>query len=67
MTQDLIPKNHTTYLTIIETSESIQFSSFAQLCPTFCDPIECRMAGLPVHHQLPELTQTHIHRVCDAI
>ena len=67
MTQVLIPKNHTTYLTIIETWESIQFSSFAQLCPTFCDPIECRMAGFPVHHQLPELSQTHIHWVCDAI
>ena len=43
------------------------FSSVAQLCPTLCDPMDCSMPGLPVHHQLPEFTQTHIHRVCDAI
>ena len=35
-------------------------SSFAQLCPTLCDPMNCSMPGLPVHHQLPEFTQTHI-------
>ena len=38
-----------------------------QLHPTFCDPMNCRTPGLPVHHQLPELTQTHVHRVSDAI
>ena len=44
-----------------------QFSSVAQLCPTLCDPMNCSTPGLPVHHQLPEFTQTHIHRVGDAI
>ena len=44
-----------------------QFSSVAQSCPTFCDPMKCSTPGLPVHHQLPEFTQTHIHRVSDAI
>ena len=46
---------------------SVQFSSVAQSCPTLCDPMNCSMPGLPVHHQLPEFTQTHIHQVCDAI
>ena len=46
---------------------SIQFSSVAQSCPTLCDPVNHSMPGLPVHHQLPEFTQTHIHRVSDAI
>ena len=44
-----------------------QFSSVAQLCPTLCDPINCNTPRLPVHHQLLEFTQTHVHRVCDAI
>ena len=44
-----------------------QFSSVAQSCPTLCDPMNHSMPGLPVHHHLPEFTQTHIHRVCDAI
>ena len=48
-------------------SSSAQFSSAAQLCPTLCDPMNCSMPGLPVHHQLPEFTQTHVHRVGDAI
>ena len=43
------------------------FSSFTQLCPTFCDPMSCSTPGLPVHHQLLELAQTHVHRVSDAI
>ena len=46
---------------------SVQFSSVAQSCPTLCDPRNRSTAGLPVHHQLPEFTQTHIHRVSDAI
>ena len=46
---------------------SVQFSSVAQSCPTLCDPMNCSMSGLPVHHQLPEFTQTHVHRVSDAI
>ena len=41
----------------------IQFSSVAQSCPTLCDPMDCSMPGLPVHHQLPEFTQTHVHPV----
>ena len=44
-----------------------QFSSVAQSCPTLCDPMNRNTPGLPVHHQLPEFTQTHIHRVSDAI
>ena len=46
---------------------SVQFSSVAQSCPTLCDPMNRSMLGLPVHHQLPEFTQTRIHRVSDAI
>ena len=46
---------------------SLQLSSVAQLCPTLCDPMNCTMPGLPVHHQLSESTQTHVHRVGDAI
>ena len=45
---------------------SVQFSSVAQSCPTLCDPMNRGMPGLPVHHQLPEFTQTHIHQVSDA-
>ena len=38
------------------------FSSFSQLCPILCDPMHCSMPGFLVHHQLPELVQTHVHR-----
>ena len=48
-------------------SHSVQFSSVAQLCPTLCDPMNRSTPGLPVHHQLPEFTQTHVHRISDAI
>ena len=44
-----------------------QFSSVAQSCPTLCNPMNRSMPGLPVHHQLPEFTQTHVHWVGDAI
>ena len=44
-----------------------QFSSAAQSCLTLCDPVDCSTPGLPVHHQLPELAQTKVHRVGDAI
>ena len=44
-----------------------QFSSVAQSCPTLCDPMDCSMPGLPVYHQLPEIAQTHVHGVSDAI
>ena len=46
---------------------NIQFSSAAQLCLTLCDPMDCSTPGFPVHHQLLELAQTHVHRVSDAI
>ena len=46
---------------------SDQIRSVAQSCPTLCDPMNRSMPGLPVHQQLPEFTQTHIHRVSDAI
>ena len=46
---------------------SVQFSSVAQSCPTLCNPMNHSTPGLPVHHQLPEFTQTHIHRVGNAI
>ena len=45
----------------------VQFSSVAQFCPTLSDPMNCSTPGLPVHHQLPESTQTHVHWVGDAI
>ena len=46
---------------------SVQFISVAQSCPTGCDPMNCNKPGLPVHHQLQEFTQTHVHQVSDAI
>ena len=46
---------------------SVKFSSVTQSCPTLCDPMDCSMPGFPVHHQLLEFTQTHIHWVGDAI
>ena len=55
-----------TFLFILFLSIS-QFSSVAQSCLTLCDPMDCRMPGLPVNRQLPELAQTHVHRVSDAI
>ena len=53
--------------TVIYYHTPIQLSSVAQSCPTLCDPMNCSTPGLPVHHQLPEFTQTHVHRVGDAI
>ena len=52
-------------IALISISQSV--SSVAQSCPTLCDPMHHSTPGLPVHHQLPEFTQTHIHRVRDAI
>ena len=46
---------------------SVQFNSVTQLCLTLCDPMDCRTPDLPVHHQLPEFIQTHVHWVSDAI
>ena len=53
-------------LFFIFSSGSVQLSSVTQSCPTLCDPTDCSTPGLPVHHQLPEFTQTHVHRVRDA-
>ena len=44
-----------------------QFSSVVQSCPTLCNSMNCSTPGLPIHHQLPEFTQTHVHRIGDAI
>ena len=57
---------HSTIISSLTISQS-QFSSVAQLCPTLCDPMDCSTPGLPVHHQIPEFTQTHVHWVGDAI
>ena len=48
-------------------NKGVQLSSVAQSCPTLCDPMNHSTPGLPVHQQLPEFTQTHVHWVCDAI
>ena len=55
------------YLGTTPMAQSVQFSSVAQSCPTLGDPMSHSTPGLPVHHQLPEFTQTHVHRVGDAI
>ena len=55
------------YKTILLIFHSFQFSSVAQLYLTLCEPMDCSTPGLPVHHQLPEFTQTHVHWVIDAI
>ena len=62
-------KNFEHYFTSVRCVQlyDLQFSSVAQSCPTLCDPVNCSMPGLPVHHQLPEFTQTRVHRVSDAI
>ena len=52
---------------VIDILFSSQFSSVAQSCLTLCDPMNRSMPGLPVQHQLPEFTPTHVHRVSDAI
>ena len=50
-----------------ELKDTTSVSSVTQSCPTFCNPIDCNMPGFPVHHELPELAQTHVHWVGDAI
>ena len=56
-----------TLKSLLQYHSSVQFSSVAQSCPTLSDPMNRSTPGLPVHHQLPEFTQTHSHRVGDAI
>ena len=63
-------QEHTTRKTVSSINgagKTLQFSSVTQSCPTLCDPMNCSTPGLPVHHQLPEFTQTHVHWVSDAI
>ena len=59
---DLLPLSHQN-----SPINALQFSSVAQSCPTLCNPMNRSTPGLPVHHQLLEFTQTHVHRVSDAI
>ena len=54
-------------ITAFQSDVNIQLSSVAQSCPILCDPMNRSRPGLPVHHQLPEFTQTHVHQVGDAI
>ena len=81
ITRDLILQTRQSYFTIYSQRKMLlgvwsrarwcdrenQFSSVAQSRPTLCDPMNHSTPGLPVHHQLPEFTQTHAHRVSDAI
>ena len=55
------------YIYTLLLNEVVQLSSVAQSCPTLCDPMNHNSPGLPVHHQLPKFTQTHVHWVGDAI
>ena len=55
------------FLTATWSLNNFEFTSVPQSCRTVCDPMYCNMPGFPVHHQLPELAQTHVHRVGDAI
>ena len=55
------------FCTSLELSLELKFSSVAQSCPTLCDSMDCSIPGFPVHHQLPEVAQTHVHWVSDAI
>ena len=55
------------YTTLRASFVSVEFSSVAQSCPTLFDPMNRSTPGLPVHYRLPEFTQTHVHRVGDAI
>ena len=59
--------NYINQYNVVLVKVSVQFSSVFQSCPTLCHPMNCSTPGLPVHHQLPEFTQTHVHWVTDAI
>ena len=61
------PKEMKIYVPMKTCTGIFQFSTVAQSCPTLCDPMNRSTPGLPVHHKLPEFTQTHTHRVGDAI
>ena len=70
---DIFKGGTTSYIILVSSASKqwppkhSQFSSVAQSCPTLCDPMNRSTPGLPVHHKLPEFTQTHVHRVSDAI
>ena len=63
----MVWENHMEYFYKLFSDMSFCISSVAQSCPTLWEPMNCSMPGLPVHHQLPESTQTHAHRVGGAI
>ena len=65
--QSVIKQEMTRVNTKSTSISTVQFSSVTQSCPTLCDPINHSMPGLPVHHKLPEFTQTHAHWLGDAI
>ena len=65
--QSLVPTFFLLYPKTDVQFSSVQLISVAQLCSTLCDPMNRSMPGLPVHHQLPEFTQTQVHRISDAI
>ena len=50
-----------------DTNKKVQFSSVTQSCPALCDPMDCSIPGFPVHHELLELAQTHVHWIGDAV
>ena len=63
-----LPRSLVSFLSLPSCSlAQIAFFSSVQSCPTLCDPMNCSTPGLPIHHQLPESTQTHVHWVGDAI
>ena len=67
MLVDILLLNHVWVKLFFFDCDSLQFSSVTKLCLILCDPMDCSMPGLPVHHQLSEFTQTHVHWVSDAI
>ena len=64
--QGLQPLKYKTRTPWKQSYDKPQFSSVPQSCPTPCDPMDCSTPGFPVHHQLPEPTQAHVHHVTDA-
>ena len=67
MLVDILLLNHVWVKLFYFDCDSLQFSSVTKLCLILCDPMDCSMPGFPVHHQLSEFTQTHVHWVSDAI
>ena len=62
-----LPRSKLLLISWLQSPSAVIFSSVVQSCPTICDPVDCSTPGFPVHHQLLEFTQTHVHRVGDAI